>query len=176
MAAGLRAQILFWSFHGRAKMRGRMPRPARIVEYDARESDKIGIASSNDRLSLIIASDETDRDDRQVRCGLDGTGERHLIARPDWDLLCRSHAPARDMNGATASRREHFREGDGLIEIPASFGPVGPRYAHADWPLDWKDPADGIEYFEGKTHSVFEATAVVVFALVGQGREKRCSR
>jgi hypothetical protein len=31
MAAGLRAQILFWSFHGRAKMRGRMPRPARIV-------------------------------------------------------------------------------------------------------------------------------------------------
>jgi hypothetical protein len=39
MAAGLRAQILFWSFHGRAKMRGRMPRPARIVEYGARESD-----------------------------------------------------------------------------------------------------------------------------------------
>src|ERR1019366_3442320 len=61
MAAGLRAQILFWSFHGRAKMRGRMPRPARIVEYGARESDEIGIASSNDRLSLIIASDETDR-------------------------------------------------------------------------------------------------------------------
>src|SRR3984893_559636 len=56
MAAGLRAQILFWSFHGCAKMRGRMPRPARIVEYDARESDKIGIASSNDRLSLLIAS------------------------------------------------------------------------------------------------------------------------
>jgi hypothetical protein len=50
MAAGLRAQILFRSFHGRAKMRGRMPRPARIVEYGARESDKIGIASSNDRL------------------------------------------------------------------------------------------------------------------------------
>src|ERR1019366_1804237 len=172
MAAGLRAQILFWSFHGRAKMRGRMPRPARIVEYGARESDKIGIASSNDRLSLIIASDETDRDGRQVRCSLDGTGERHLIARPDRDLLCRSHAPARDMNGATASRRERFREGDGLIEIPASFGPVGPRYAHADWPLDWKDPADGIKYFEGKTHSVFGAAAVVVFALVGQGREK----
>src|ERR1700730_3091747 len=77
MAAGLRAQISFWSFHGRAKMRGRMPRPARIVEYDARESDKIGIASSDDRLSLIIASDETDCDDRQVRCSLDGTGERH---------------------------------------------------------------------------------------------------
>jgi hypothetical protein len=49
VAVGLRAQILFWSFHGRAKMR--MPRPARIVEYGARESDKIGIASSNDRLS-----------------------------------------------------------------------------------------------------------------------------
>ena len=55
MAAGLRVQILFWSFHGRAKMRGGMPRrPARIVEYGARENDKIGIASSNDRLSLII--------------------------------------------------------------------------------------------------------------------------
>ena len=51
-AAGLRTQILFWSFHGRAEMRSRMPRPARIVEYGARESDKIGIASSNDRLSL----------------------------------------------------------------------------------------------------------------------------
>jgi len=31
---------------------------------------------------------------------------------------------------------------------------------------------DGIEYFEGKAHSVFEAAAVVVFAPVGQGREK----
>src|ERR1700731_881580 len=76
------------------------------------------------------------------------------------------------MNGATASRREGFRKGDGLIEIPASFGPVSPRYAHADWPLDRKDPADGIECFEGKTHSVFEAAAVVVVALVGQEREK----
>jgi hypothetical protein len=76
------------------------------------------------------------------------------------------------VKGATASRRERFREGDGLIEIPASFGPVSPRYAHADWPLDRKDPADGIECFEGKTHSVFEAAAVVVVALVGQGREK----
>jgi hypothetical protein len=43
MATGLRAQILFRSFHGRTKMRSRMPRPARIVEYGARESDKIGI-------------------------------------------------------------------------------------------------------------------------------------
>ena len=82
MAAGPRAQILFGSFHGRTKMRSRMPRPVRIVEYGARESDKIGIASSNDRLSLIIASDKTHRDGRQVRCSLDGTGEQHLIAGP----------------------------------------------------------------------------------------------
>jgi hypothetical protein len=76
------------------------------------------------------------------------------------------------MYGVTASRRERFRKGDGLLEIPTSFGPVGPRYAHADGPLDRKDRADGIEYFEGKAHSVFEAAAVVVFALVSQGREK----
>ena len=62
MATGLRTQILFWSFHGRAEMRGRMPGRARIVEYGSRETDKIGVASSNDRLSLIIACDETDRD------------------------------------------------------------------------------------------------------------------
>jgi hypothetical protein len=80
MATRLRAQILFRSFHGRTKMRSRMARPARIVEYGARESDKIGIASSNDRLSLIIASDKAHRDGRQVRCGLDDTGEWHLIA------------------------------------------------------------------------------------------------
>jgi len=172
MAVWLRAQILFWSLHGRTKMRSRMPRPARIVEYGSRESDKIGVAGSNNRLSLIIASDKAHRDGRQVRCSLDGTGERHLIARPDRDLLYRRHTPTRDMYGATASRRERFRKGDGLLEVPTSFGPVGPRYAHADWPLDRKDRADGIEYFEGKAHSVFEAATVVVFALVGQGREK----
>jgi len=82
MATGLRTQILFWSFHGRAEMRGSMPGPARIVEYGSRESDKIGVASSNNRLSLIIACDETDRDGRQVRCSLDGASERDLIARP----------------------------------------------------------------------------------------------
>jgi hypothetical protein len=77
------------------------------------------------------------------------------------------------MNGATASRREGFRKGDGLIEIPASFGPVGRRYAHADWPLNRKDPADGIEYFEGKPDSVFDTAAVVVFALVGPRPARR---
>src|ERR1700730_1965951 len=33
MAARLRAQIFFRSLHSRAKMRGGMPRPARIVEW-----------------------------------------------------------------------------------------------------------------------------------------------
>jgi hypothetical protein len=39
--------------------------------------------------------------------------------------------------------------------------------------LGRKDPADGIEYFEGKPDSVFDTAAVVVFALVGPRPARR---
>jgi len=76
MATGLRTQILFLELSRSRRDARQHARPARIVEYGSRESDKIGVASSNNRLSLIIACDETDRDGRQVRCSLDGASER----------------------------------------------------------------------------------------------------
>src|SRR6476661_8620742 len=89
IAAGVGAQILLRNLYGCAKMRGRMPRPPRIIEHGARKCHEISIAGADDRLGLVISTDETDCDGGQIGRGLHGASEWHLIAWSDRDLLCR---------------------------------------------------------------------------------------
>ena len=64
----------------------------------------------------------------------DGAGERHLIARPDRNLLRRREAAARHMDRAAAARLQRLREGDRLLDVPAAGDPVGARDAHGHRP------------------------------------------
>src|SRR4029078_7168502 len=87
IAAGVCAAILLRTLSGCAKMRGRMPRPPRIVEHGARKCHEISIAGADDRLGLVISTDKTDCDGGQIGRGLHGASKWHLIARSDRDLL-----------------------------------------------------------------------------------------
>ena len=80
-----------------------MPRPARIVEYRARERDKIGIAGRDDRLGLIDAAISPTAIP-VGNGGLDGTGERHLIA-PDRNRRAGCMPPLETVNRSTAADR-----------------------------------------------------------------------
>ena len=71
----------------RAEMRGRMPRPARIVQDSASKGDKVGVTSSENGFRLLEFGDQPNGDHRHSCCGFDRTSERNLVSRPHWYLL-----------------------------------------------------------------------------------------
>ena len=77
-----------------AKMRGGVPRPARIVEDRPGERDEVRIARSDDRLGLLIVGDQPDRDDRDRYRLLDLPRERDLVAGADRNVPIRTQTAA----------------------------------------------------------------------------------
>src|SRR6516165_2225677 len=61
---GLRAKILVRHLDLRAKMRGGVPRPARIIEDPTGEGHEIGVPRADDRFRLFKISNQTHGDDR----------------------------------------------------------------------------------------------------------------
>ena len=61
-----------------AEVRGRVPRPARIVKHPARERDDVGVARSDDRFGLLEAGDQPDRDHGDTDRALHRARKRHL--------------------------------------------------------------------------------------------------
>jgi len=70
---------------------------------------------------------------------------------------------------------EMMGELDGLVGGPAwggLIGPVGSGDADEDWQMDGPLGTDGVDNFEEEADAVFEAAAVVVGSLIGEGREE----
>src|ERR1700746_2883682 len=95
----LRSQILVGRFHLRTEMCSGMPRPARVVEDRPGKRDQVSITSTDNGFSLLKLGDEADGDHRHAGCLLHRARQRHLIARPDRDLLGRWENAARYMDG-----------------------------------------------------------------------------
>src|SRR5260370_16909385 len=85
----------------RTEMRGRMPRPARIVENRPRKRDQVGIAGTDNGFGLLKVRNEPDSDHGYARCLLHGAREWHLIARTNPDPLVRTHTPPRNTRNAS---------------------------------------------------------------------------
>ena len=69
----LTPQILRRRLHRRAKMRGRVPGPARVLEDRAGDGDQVGIAVVQDRLGMLELGDQAHRHNRDLDCGFDPT-------------------------------------------------------------------------------------------------------
>jgi len=104
----------------RTEVGSSMPRPARVIEYRPRERNQVGIAGTHDGLRLLKLGNESNGDHRYGRRPLHGTCERHLIARPDWDLLGWSETATRHVNGGAATRLQRLRKFDCLVNVPAA--------------------------------------------------------
>ena len=113
--ARLTAQVLAGRLDLPAEMRRRMPWPARIVGNGAGEGDHVGITCADDSLGLIIIRDQPHGDDRHGDSLLDRPGQRHLVARPDGDLLARVEPGAGNMDRGAAIGFQRLGEGNGLL-------------------------------------------------------------
>src|SRR6516162_7494801 len=116
----LRSQILVGRFHLRTEMCSGMPRPARVVENRPRKRDQVGIASTDNGFGLLKLGDQADGDHWHARCLLHRARQRHLIARPDRDLLDRCETAARYVHGGATARLQRPRKGDCLVDVPVS--------------------------------------------------------
>ena len=138
----------------------------------AGDRDEVGIAGPDDHLGLVEVRDEPDCDGRQTGRSFDGSRERHLVARPDRDLLrrrlppletsiavaapCSRARPRRRSSARGPSRRQPSR-----CPTPARSraGPEGTQRAPRRTP-------------RAETHAILEAPAVVVLAPVAERREE----
>jgi hypothetical protein len=76
------------------------------------------------------------------------------------------------MDGAAAPALQGLGQGDGLFDVPAAFGPVGPRDPHADRPVRREGLADGVEHLERKAEPVLQRAPVRVVPEVRQRRQE----
>src|SRR4051794_32252788 len=103
MPARLRPEILRRHFHLAAELGRRVPRPAGIVERATRQCDEVRISRADDGLGLLEPRDHADGNDGHVDGALHLAGKRHLVARPDGNLLPWVQSSARYMDRRAAA-------------------------------------------------------------------------
>jgi len=159
-----------------AEQGGGMPCPARVVEKPARQRDAIRMAVGNDRLRLVRVDDHPDRLHRNAAGFLDGSGERHLVARRGGRACGRTDAAGGDADVIEANVAQlagKYAASSGTIPPSTQSVPV---IAHAERLLARPDLADRGGHFERIAHAVGEATAVGIRSSIVIGERKLCSR
>ncbi|MNO56840.1 hypothetical protein D3C76_473620 [compost metagenome] len=99
-------------------------------------------------------------------------GETCLVAGPRGDLGVDRRAAGRNIDQIHAQYPQATRQLDGFVRVPAILDPVGGRHPNEQRQLRRPDLAHRFGDLQGEAYAVFEATAVLVAALVAQRREK----
>ena len=103
----------------------RVPGPARVPEQAAGQRHQVGLFVNHDRFGLLRFGDQADRNDRHIHLGPHALGKRHLIARPQRNLLRGRYAPGRDIEPVAAACLQRASKHDRLFDIPAALDPIG---------------------------------------------------
>ena len=103
-----------------------------------------------------------------------GLGEGYLIIGADWDrgVGRRNQAPGGTVNHIDAFGFQPRCQQDRVFEGPSAFRPIRATEPDEQRLLVWPHFADSPDRFQEEANAVFEGTAIVVGAMVGQGREE----
>ena len=138
----------------------------------ARHRDEVRVTGRNDFLRLRRRGDQPDGHRACAGRVADCARQRHLIPRPEWNLLRR----AKRRRSTRRSNRSHARRAGARIRstrrAKAPVDPVGARQAHAERPSHGPCATNGVEHFERERNAPVERSAVRIRACIGDRRQE----
>src|ERR1039458_9461212 len=102
----------------------------------------------------------------------DALGEGRLVGRSDVDLGMRHDSAGRAIDQVDAERPKAPRQLHGIFDLPAALHPIDSRDAHEEGQGIRPRGADRSGDFQRKADAAVECAAILVGAVVRQGREK----
>ena len=130
------------------------------------------VAPADNAFGLVVIGDESHSDHRHRDRLLHRSGERHLIAGADGNLLARIQPPAGDMDCIATAGLQGLGECDGLADVPAGLDPVGARHADRDRPVSREGGAHCVENLEREPHAILQRPPILVLPPVRKRREE----
>ncbi len=150
--------------------------PVGVAEELAGEEDEVGLAGADDLVGLGGLGDHAYGGSGKAGFAADGLGVNDLVAGAGGDLLAGVVAAGGDIYEVDAFCLQELGELDRLGEIPAwaegLWSPVGGGDADRHRQMLRPRGAQGAGDFEREAGAVFEASAVLVGAVVRERREK----
>ena len=132
---------------------------------------------AHDLLALLRRRDHSDRARHHARLAPDPLRERHLIARPELDLLLQRQAARRAVDQVHAHRRRaSFASATESSTRPPARRPIRRGDAQEQRQLPRPRVAHRLGHLQRETRAIFEAAAVLVRALLLNGERNSCAR
>jgi len=100
-------------------------RPVRIAEHLAGEEDEVGVAFGDDGVGLLGISDHADSGGGNCGFGTDARGKGCLESGTNGDDRVRNLAAGGAIDEVDPMGAEMAGKGDGVINGPAAFNPIG---------------------------------------------------
>lgn len=151
--------------------------PVGVAEDFPGEEDEVCLAGAEDVICLSGAGDHADGAGGQGGLAADGFSEGGLVSGADGDLGGGEVSSAGDIDELHAVGFEEACEFDGLVEGPSLVGGVGGSPvcggdADEEGQVGGPYGADFLRDLEEEAGAVFKAAAVLVVAMIAEGREE----